>query len=618
MLIRRLVLALPFLAASCGAHAVPFHQARNAVAHACLTNVDINHDGYVELEYARRIAGEKGFPYEAAGGDKGTVLVFVESRLLRPLPGARPFDESLRTYIQDLAKEGYNAFALEVKLEPGLKQRQGGLDTLALRRVLQEDYRRDPGLKGVVLLGRFPYAIIVRQEYWERDDDITINEGKKSEKKFSGKHWARDVPEYVALTADCVLADLDGNWEKLYQMKPKPVPYFIAVYPGKDVTVPTKDYELGTITFSDFFLIQDGSYIIKDTPDGKVFGRGGQIDAECTPADLKLPNPMGRPEIAVSHLDASMVALEPNAKLANKDGVPIVDSLGRPQAVKFEKGKVPGGNQVWDFDPYLERQLLCEYFQRNHAYRTGKVTDGRRPGSFSWEWDSSFADYAKNVPGWQNTPPAGLDYLGTKISINDWIEWMQRPVLLRAIKAHANPWVSEYGRSPDPAKLSKLLGYKTCGWDRTQDSLVPASYASGVGRYEFYRALWENHSLPPTPSMFLHIGCEGTIPPSWDTLPYGNPNWGKFQAEEALVMYCNGLVLIGRGKGFNDEPVDVGKVLGSGGTWGDVWTHYFDADSKDAGLNGDNGVRIARKRAYFWATLGDWTVTLFPKGIAAK
>lgn len=596
--------------ASFGSQVTPFEAARSAVEVACVQRLDLNRDGYTEIEYLRRIRSPQGtFPCEAQGTDKGTVLVIVESRLLEPLAGARALDRPLEAFVADLARDGYHAFALEARLEPG-QRKQAGLTILALRRCLQSVYRAGVGLRGVILVGRFPAASIVRQDYWEKDGDVVLHAGTDKEKKFSGVHWLVSRPEPVSSVADIVLADLDGQWDKVYQRTERKLPFVVAVFPDKDITVATEDWETGTLAFRDYFFVQDGAYRIEKEAQAIRVSPVGQVDNECTADDRSLPNPLARPEIAVSRLDASMVALCPNPRLRTTDGRAAVGSDGRPLEVEFEEGKVPAMARQWVRDPYLERELLYSYFERNHRYRTQGVGDAARAACYSTEWGSAVPDMQAAVPGWDKKQHD--DLTGTQLTVNDWVKWMKRPAVFRAIKAHSSPWGADYGKSSDPQELLREVGGVAWAWEQQENRLVPATFATGSGGFALYYTMYRNRVLPDTPNMFLYTGCEGITPAWYDALPYGNDDFGKFQAAQALMMYCNGLVLIGRGKVFNDEPAELAKVLGEGGSWGDAWMHYFSVDGANADENRDNTTRIRRKKAYFWALLGDWTLRLQP------
>ena len=81
------------------------------------------------------------------------------------------------------------------------------------------------------------------------------------------------------------------------------------------------------------------------------------------------------------------------------------------------------------------------------------------------------------------------------------------------------------------------------------------------------------------------------------------------QGGEALLLFGNGLALVGRAKVFYDEPRGFSAVLHDGGTFGDAWARYFEVESRAAAWR-EVGGDIGRKRAYFWSVLGDATLRL--------
>ena len=119
-------------------------------------------------------------------------------------------------------------------------------------------------------------------------------------------------------------------------------------------------------------------------------------DPEIAAASRTLPNPIALPEIAVSRINASHVAvrLPSDRSLATGtrgrlvDGA-VTDAAGRPtpftSTVNYatEPSADPA---VWvirpdefEPDPLLERRLLAEHLDSNHRFRTGAWST--RPGS---------------------------------------------------------------------------------------------------------------------------------------------------------------------------------------------------------------------------------------------
>jgi len=580
----------------------PFAKARAAVEKACraFSAYDRDRDGHNEIESVRRVE-------QAAGKSRGTVLIFVERRLWEPAKeDLRP---ALREYVRDLARDGYHALLIVAALYAG-PLHQDGLTVLALRDFLQAVYREVPDLKGAVLVGNFPNAFLVRQYYWPREDGLVLPAGAKNEKKWDAVRHVRSIAEPVASPFDLVLADMDGRWENLYRRGPERLAGLLAAFPDDPNREVTEHFTYTAERYEDFFLVQDGMWEEEYLPDGKRrFRFKGEPNTECTDADRQQVNVLARPEIAIGRINAFHAGVEPNPAIRGVHGEGLLDANGRPQAVEFADEKsVPRLADLWVPSERLERKLLIEYFARNHRYRRGGYQDGRRPASIATEWGSSVPEMKKCVPAWKEVETKGTEYTGAQVTIADFVNWMQQPALARAIKAHSNAFCSVFGAPPDPAAFEQLVGPQKWFWTREGNRLVPGLKAiAGQIHFGLLRTLYENKILPDCPNLFFHTGCEAITPAHYETEPYNSPRHGLFQLGEALLMYGNGLALVGRGKVFYDEPREFWKVLGEGGAWGDGWRRYFDVEGADAELAKDG---IGRKRAYFWSLLGDFTLTL--------
>ncbi len=589
-----------------------FEKARSAIQKALLpfNHYDRDGDGTEEIHTLARIA-EKGDPYERPGTGKETVLVLVEKRLWKSQVGLPDLRPALKTYVEDLSRQGYHTFLLVSDLYAG-PMHQDGLTTLALRDFLQAVHKAVPDLKGVNLVGNFPAAFMVRQYFWRREDGLAIHAGTPAEKRWDAVPHVRSIAEPVASPADIILADLDGHWDRLYRRGPERLAGLYAAFPDDPQREVTGFFQYSAERYEDFFLVQDGTWEEEYLPDGKRrFTFKGEPNTECTAADRRQTNILARPEIGVGRINAFHAGVVPNPSVKGVHGEGLLDSQGKPQAVEFGNEKsVPPGPDLWSPSERLERKLLLEYFARNHRYRRGEYRAARLPASFSTEWASSVPDMKHDIEGWKAVKTDGLDYLGGQITLADFVGWMQRPALVRAIKAHSNGLGAECGLPPDPGALESQVGAGKWNWVRQGNRLVPDLKSTGgwIG-FGLMRSLYENHVLPDSPAFYFHTGCEILMPWRYETEPFSSPRHGQFQAAEALMMYGGGLALVGRGKVFYDEPREFWTVMGRGGAWGDAWARYFSVEGGDAELAKDG---IGRKRAYFWSTLGDFTLTLPP------
>lgn len=590
------------------------------------SHYDPNGDGKAEIEWVR----SAGLGRKAQGRCRGTVMVVIEPRLLvdrrgqasERLLSLRP---ALSMYAKDLAAEGWRVFGVAMQVYAG-PTHQDGRTLLAMRDYLRQVKRIVPDLSGVVIVGSFPEAMLVRQYNWRQHTETVLNKGKPNEEKFEGKkvHRLRSVAELVAWRCELVVSDLDGNWEQLYHEGPEDLPSILAIYPEARLPEgagpedewlkggPTKYYEKGSDRYSDFFFVNDGRFAAETMENGGINLRllDDERDDECSAADKQRGNPMARPDLLVSRIDTRHIALKPKASLRGAKGEGLLNDKGLPQAVTFPSEKeTPGGVGVWEWDPVLERKLLIEFFDRNHRYRHGEFAQHLKPAAAAYGLGSAMPELVAARPEWKDFKEPGYDVHDDEATLLAAVQWLKRPAALRFIGAHSDPWGSHFKKTEDVAALEKECGGQPWSWVKQGTQLVPTLGATGKLDLAVTRTLWQNGVLPDTASFYLHSGCEGTAPACAERVPYNHPEYGYWQGAEGLLFYCKGLALVGRSKVFYDFPTDFAKQLGEGKTFGEAWAHYFDTESAESDVRKVGG-GIGRKRAYFWGVLGDWTLRL--------
>ncbi|MFI5384710.1 MAG: hypothetical protein ACHQ50_01180 [Fimbriimonadales bacterium] len=570
------------------------------LAASAFRGFDRDQDGTPEIRALSRLKGM----FEAKGKGAGTVVVLVENRLLGQTPSQADLRPSLQTFAKDIASSGPNAFVLETSFYDG-PEHQDGLTLIAYRDFLRRLWLKVAGFRGVILVGNFPQPFMVRQYAWRRDDPVTLFAGAKAEVSFK-EPWMRVVAEPVVSPADIVLADLDGRWDRIYVRQPMNVTDLYAVFPkGSDIT---QNWEMKDERYEDFFFVEDGPWSEETTGGHKIrFTFDPEPNEECTPTDKKLPNPLALPEISVSRINAFHAGVVPDTKVRGIKGEGLLGANGKPETVEFADAKsVPNTMNLWVPSAALERSLLVQYFARNHAYRIGKSSTIVGAAAVSTGLGSDLDDLRRDVPGWKNLN--SKEFLDKDITITDVAKWMKEPALVREIRAHSNPVLSEFERPRDLAALTAETGGQPWYWTREGNKLVPS--LKGIGGsmgFGFLRTLYENKALPSNGVLYFHTGCEAMRPIGAENVPFNGSDYGRWQLAECTMMYGNGLALVGRGKVFYDEPREFWKVLGQGGTFGDAWKRYFQVESQDAELAKDG---IGRKRSYFWSLLGDFTLRL--------
>lgn len=598
--------AVAILLSCVAAQAQPssFGTFRGAFERACrnYATLDRNGDGIMEIESLRAVT-------TARGVGRGAVLVAVEERLWSRDGSAADLQPALRRFVSDIARDGFHTGLAVTRLHASARH-QDGETVLALRQWVQAVYRQVPDLKSLVLVGNFPAPFLVRQYYWRRTDGLTLLAGTAAARTWNAVSHVRSIAEVIAMPGDIVLADLDGNWDEAYRRLPEQVAGLLAAFPDDPKGEVTEFHQRTAERYEDFFMVQDGYWEEYPGPGAKRrFVFPGERNAECAVADLRRVNVLAQPEIAVGRINALHAAIEPNPDIRGVRGEGLLDAEGRPQAVEFASPDVvPSPTILWRTSSTLERRLLQEYFDRNHAYRHATASPAWLPASITTEWGSSVPDMQSGVPGWRNASAPLLDIRNPKTTIADFAAWMARPALARAIKAHAGSTGFGFEPPADYAAYGSAVGPGFWWWTKQGARLVPDPRPlGGWVNYGLLRSLYENRKLSGAPAFYLHTGCEGMQPAHFVREPYNSGLYGQWQIAEALLMLGDGLALVGRGKVFYDEPREFWKCMGEGGTFGDAWRRYFDVESADAELAADG---IGRKRAYFWSVIGDCTLSL--------
>jgi hypothetical protein len=588
------------------------------------TGFDQNGDGQVEITRLQVRAEISQMQDRAEPqAEAPRVLILCEARLLAPdsrVEAAPSLAPELKRMVADLGEEGWAAALIEVEL-PASQAHRDGRVLLGLREFLRAVAKAGP-LDGVILVGRFPDAFLVRTVNWRKNEALTLHKGKPEQRSWATTRFVRRVPEPVADRCDIVLADLDGNWEELYIGPRVKLPATYAVFEG---AIPANgglavDVQSSGVAFEDCFHLPDGRLEISETSvDGEtrywVSLHDRDADLECAPSDSAFINRISQPDIFVSRIDAHGIALSPNAEIQDMHGKRLLDENGKPQSLEFaDANSLPSwSGAIWSFDPQLERALLRDYFDRNHAYRSGAAELAFRPASIACELGSGYSVMKAAAPEWKGLSEEAADLRG-KPTLVDFVAWLQLPAVLRTVRAHSDSWGSVFGKAP-AAELDAVFASTERGaplsWTPRGTQLIPSlRQAAGGGKLDFFllRSLWQTELVSAQSALYLHTGCQGISPPGASTLAFDHPNYGRRGGGESLLFYGRGLAMLGRAKVFYDEPRGFAQELAAGRTIGHAWARYFDAEARVSWANA--GGDIGRKRAYFWSVLGDWTLRL--------
>lgn len=594
------------------------------------SGVDLNADGVKEIDFLRFLPFEASQP-PYASAKNGVVLVLVESRLLglgTKAPSTALLN-ALDVYRQDLVNEGYYPRFIEAALYAG-QMHQDGRTMLALRRFVKDVYANYP-LRGTVLVGAFPDTTLVRRVMF-KNEGVTKSIGGAN---VTNASTLTIVSEQIAVRADLVLSDLNGNWESLYVQGPQTfkdlelIPTILDTepfpYSGQSFT--SYQYNVWDSSYADFFYIRDESTTV-------TFGRMGEAfvsiqsiqdkNPELSSADLSLANPIARPEIEVTRINARHVATMPYVSVPTLDGQGPLAADGKPRAVPVNPDYGPWASVAWQPNAALEQRLLLDYFRRNHAFRTG--SDRSKPyrvGAIR-AFDSGLyapADFAALLRA--ADPAFGTSVLRDNARMNDLVSWLKTPMTLRGVAAHSD-WIgSEFAAALDSAALDSSVGGRPWRWlgrsvSATEYLLEPTLRDEGFADHRLYRTLWENGTLANAgQSFWLHDGC------SVNSVDYGhlryNDEWyGHRNHAESLLFFANALEVMARAKVFYDTPRNFGPSVAASRRFSTALAGYSQADASDAALNPSGapttddrrGRILGRKRTYFWGVLGDFTLKL--------
>jgi hypothetical protein len=578
-----------------------------------------NSDGDCDIDSLSYLPFEN--PDEVIPAGARLALVLVEARLLDPLPDCSPFRSDdllarLRRLKDDLRAEGLFSRFITARVYVGPRH-QDGRTLLSIRQFFRDVRQEYPRLEGAILVGAFPEAMLVRLMMW--------NKGEMENVKIGGVTYAKAgvlsvVPGFLAHRADVVLGDLTGNWEACYRQDPEKFPSFEAIpdssmgsnWPAVGTVFKSTRFDFGTLEFQDFFWIQDADFTLlacpPDHPD-KVWAEIHALaeNPELGAEDRLLPNPVARPDMAVSRINARNVAVTPDPAVVGTDGRRYLDKHGDPQLFHTNQQLDLMGEAMVQ-DPILERRLLVEYLDRNHAFRTGAFSNlPFRPAAIGYEFSAASLDDYLSKASAAFSPGCVCE----DASLLDYVQWLNRAAILRGLACHSTRWHSKWGTNYDAAGLESAAGFKPWRWVQQGNEVRPTFEGLGPFADQFlHRTLWHNRVLwGKGGSVVVHSGCEANTPARVDDQPYNAPEYGRWQNVEGILFYLNAVAVVARAKEFNDLPNGFSEALGAcqHATLGEAWKATFDKDGHDAALAPHPDVN---KRCYWWSILGDWSLCL--------
>ncbi|MDG6250935.1 VCBS repeat-containing protein [Methanocalculus sp.] len=584
-------------------------------------NYDLNADGDPSIINLSFLDFEQDS--EEIEHDARRVVVLVESRLLNPLAGAEDLESRLIRFKGDLRAEGFSSYFISAELYNGPRH-QDGRTLLALRSFLREIWNTFPNFLGVVLVGSFPEAELVRRTMWTPHFKKTIAGVEYNKPGDEVTPYLAIEPEHIAGRSDIVLADFNGNWEALYHEEQElesivalPDPATAATeWPVDGAVFSSLAFDRTMESRNDFFYINDSDYLVLDAPPGelKLFIRHRQLHPEIAAADRNLPNPIARPDIVISRINARHIAINPDPTIVGENGVRPIDEEGYPQSFISTQNYDPQHFKKWqeffEPDPVLERRVICDYFDLNHRHRTGCFADlPFRAGAIGSHNLDANPGYVAAASDKFQAPLVQND-----ATLLDYFRWFKQPAVLRCIHAHSGNQNSNFGGGYDVVALENELGGKPFRWSHGGNTYTPSLQGQG-GNANFFvhRTAWQNGILENAgANLIVHAGCSVNVPAGTKTEQYYKEGYAGLQNAEALLFYMNGVAMIARAKGFWDLPTGFpgAFAFSSRARFGDGWRAFYDNDAANVYL-GTFKKAIDAKKAYFWSMIGDWTVRLF-------
>ncbi|NTV51204.1 MAG: hypothetical protein HGA20_16375, partial [Geobacteraceae bacterium] len=281
------------------------------------TNFAMTDDGIPEINSLAYMPFESG--YEDPLPTQRVVLVLIEPRLLETTgnPAFRTdLVHCLRRFKGDLRAEGLFSRFITANLYRGPVHKDGRI-VLALRRFFRDVRASFANFEGVVLIGNFPEATLVRNVSWCPG--------------FLNPRQLAIWTELISERAEIVLADLTGNWENLYQQNDFNAEAITATpdasttangwFDGESVRTCSFTSTTFTISrsgnFRDAFFMDDAIYRVvenRTTPSPFLSIRLNQAERnnEVDINDRFMVNILARPDISISRINALHVAVNPN------------------------------------------------------------------------------------------------------------------------------------------------------------------------------------------------------------------------------------------------------------------------------------------------------------------
>lgn len=571
-------------------------------------------DSDPEIEYLKLL------PFESISENidltKKLVIILVEPRLLETIPESTysPTDllKRLYNFKIDLQREGFQARFIEAKVYAGPIHKDGKT-LLVIRELFKTIKNSYSNFDGAVLVGSFPEAMIVRT--WLRPETFSFDIPAENAAFPAGTLAYHIGVGIHAYRSEIVLANLDGKWDNIYhQSETVPSGIFIPDTeeklspPWTRVVSKKGNYRLDSMNFKDFFWIKDDEWRVESQKQDSItlLMNSNQLDStraalyqlnpELGSFDQSSPNAIALPDIFVSRINAKHIAANPDSRL--------LDQNGKPSRIPYNAG-ISTDIFSWKHSADLERKLLIDYFDRNHAFRTGQFSSNGLSVS-KIEFNLGLYNINEGLAG-ISAPSSEFQ----NASLLEFVKWLKMPILIRGISAHTSgrsACMTVFRNDKQYNQIELETGGTPWRWVHQNSEYIPSFEGHYTADLNLYRTIWENNVLKnTTPSFFLHMGFDVNTPDRADCASYCAPEYGACQAAESFLFYLNGLSIMSRSKMYNNGPDGFGYGFDSSDNahFGNGWKEHFLNESQNTTLAKSP---TERKKSSLWSICGDWTL----------
>lgn len=398
-------------------------------------------------------------------------------------------------------------------------------------------------------------------------------------------------------------------------------------HPAKGPTVPATYVSKTDLNGWPYYIVVTANRTGMDGGRMQLYDQRGQEIDELGVRPIRTA--VAVPELLVSRINARHVAW--SGRWTNRTSSATVYRW--PAGGAQHKTPIP---VTYYQDPYLERELLIDYFGRNHLHRRGLETSPRRCSGIAAsnpdEPRFGFKDLRGAFPEFMRGSsdpvmrcfPSCSAKKETNKANGDLDAWLAWPALLRTMAVHGSRDKDGFHLLPRAGKNNVHVGgwtYWRDLWERrtlNHDSPLFGKTAQALGAGSFYWSM---------ASAFL-------APQNSERLPFSHRRYGYNQGAESVLFFGRGLCLFGsahtgygqpglrfpvfpcgyKGKG-EQYASSFETTLANRRVFGEVWRAAFESERKNplderSSIQGKTRRALNLRTCYRRVVIGDWSLRL--------